>query len=85
MGMPRDHEKREKKKIKLIEKIMEDNPGMSLDEAYAQLRHQERLRVEREMVLANKEMVRANRWLMWVTAILVTATILFSALELYLR
>lgn len=78
-------EAREQKKIKTIEKTMADNPGMSIDEAYKQLRHQENMAVQREMMFANQQMVRANKWLMWVTAILVTATILFSAVELLLR
>ncbi len=81
----RGDERREQKKIKLIERIMADNPGMSIDEAYKQLRHQQAMTVQEEMVFANKEMVRANRILMWATIILVTATILFSALELFLR
>jgi len=78
-------EAREEKKIKLIEKVMADNPGMSVDEAYKQLRHQQNMAVQREMVFANKEMVRANKILMWATIILVTATILFSAIELLLH
>ena len=78
-----DAEIREEKRIKLIEKIMAENPGMSVDEAYKQIRHQQNMTVQREMVFANKEMVRANKMLMWETIILVSATILFSALELF--
>lgn len=82
--MPRE-EKREQKKIKLIEKIMADNPGMSIDEAYKQLRHQQNMAVQREMVFANREMVRANKILMWATIVLVTSTVLFSLFELLIR